>query len=198
MYLPAGQVERSARCRLAAHVGQLAKNRHGDVAFTNGGDSRVEHLLRFLLGLGRLGLDLRRRGFGEELLLGLLGLRLSAPDGLEGAAQLLGRDVRDFQRWLFAGPADRGARPGWELKAPTGRMEDRGWRIEDGLGGAGGFSAAVIAHLGALSFGWLIALVAERSQAKRLNLLGFSCGSPLLAEALVQLARLWANEPPWE
>ncbi len=33
----------------------------------------------------------------------------------------------------------------------------------------------------------LIALVAERSQAKRLNLLGFSCGSPLLAEALVQL-----------
>jgi esterase/lipase superfamily enzyme len=33
----------------------------------------------------------------------------------------------------------------------------------------------------------LIALVAERSQATRLNLLGFSCGSPLLAEALVQL-----------
>src|SRR5512139_2281558 len=33
----------------------------------------------------------------------------------------------------------------------------------------------------------LIALVAERSQAKRLNLLGFSCGAPLLAEALVTL-----------
>jgi len=33
----------------------------------------------------------------------------------------------------------------------------------------------------------LVALVAERSQAKRLNLLGFSCGSPLLAEALVSL-----------
>jgi esterase/lipase superfamily enzyme len=33
----------------------------------------------------------------------------------------------------------------------------------------------------------LIALVAERSQAKRLSLLGFSCGAPLLAEALVQL-----------
>jgi esterase/lipase superfamily enzyme len=33
----------------------------------------------------------------------------------------------------------------------------------------------------------LIALVAERSQARRLNLVGFSCGSPLLAEALVQL-----------
>jgi esterase/lipase superfamily enzyme len=33
----------------------------------------------------------------------------------------------------------------------------------------------------------LIALVAERSRAKRVNLLGFSCGSPLLAEALVRL-----------
>ena len=33
----------------------------------------------------------------------------------------------------------------------------------------------------------LVALVAERSQAKRLNLLGFSCGAPLLAEALVTL-----------
>lgn len=33
----------------------------------------------------------------------------------------------------------------------------------------------------------LITLVAERSQAKRLNLIGFSCGSPLLAEALVAL-----------
>jgi esterase/lipase superfamily enzyme len=33
----------------------------------------------------------------------------------------------------------------------------------------------------------LIALVGERSQARRLNLVGFSCGSPLLAEALVQL-----------
>jgi esterase/lipase superfamily enzyme len=33
----------------------------------------------------------------------------------------------------------------------------------------------------------LIALVGERSQARRLNLVAFSCGSPLLAEALVQL-----------
>jgi len=33
----------------------------------------------------------------------------------------------------------------------------------------------------------LIALVAERSQARRLNLIAFSCGSPLLAEALVRL-----------
>jgi esterase/lipase superfamily enzyme len=33
----------------------------------------------------------------------------------------------------------------------------------------------------------LITLVAERSKAKRLNLIGFSCGSPLLAEALVAL-----------
>src|SRR5215471_8418975 len=33
----------------------------------------------------------------------------------------------------------------------------------------------------------LIALVAERSRAKRLNLVAFSCGSPLLAEALVRL-----------
>jgi esterase/lipase superfamily enzyme len=33
----------------------------------------------------------------------------------------------------------------------------------------------------------LIALVAERSQARRLNLIGFSCGAPLLAEALMQL-----------
>jgi esterase/lipase superfamily enzyme len=33
----------------------------------------------------------------------------------------------------------------------------------------------------------LIALVAERSQARRVNLIAFSCGSPLLAEALVEL-----------
>src|SRR5215831_18362149 len=33
----------------------------------------------------------------------------------------------------------------------------------------------------------LVALVAERSQARRLNLIAFSCGSPLLAEALVRL-----------
>src|SRR5262245_42813318 len=33
----------------------------------------------------------------------------------------------------------------------------------------------------------LIALVAERSAARRLNLIAFSCGSPLLAEALVRL-----------
>ena len=33
----------------------------------------------------------------------------------------------------------------------------------------------------------LITLVAERSTARRINLVGFSCGSPLLAEALVAL-----------
>jgi esterase/lipase superfamily enzyme len=33
----------------------------------------------------------------------------------------------------------------------------------------------------------LIALVAEQSQARRINVIGFSCGSPLLADALVQL-----------
>ena len=33
----------------------------------------------------------------------------------------------------------------------------------------------------------LIALVAEKTQARRLNLIAFSCGSPLLAEALVRL-----------
>src|SRR5262247_1527951 len=33
----------------------------------------------------------------------------------------------------------------------------------------------------------LIALVGERSEARRLNVVAFSCGSPLLAEALVQL-----------
>ena len=33
----------------------------------------------------------------------------------------------------------------------------------------------------------LVTLIAERSKAKRLNLIAFSCGSPLLAEALVQL-----------
>jgi esterase/lipase superfamily enzyme len=33
----------------------------------------------------------------------------------------------------------------------------------------------------------LISLVAEQSQARRINLIAFSCGSPLLAEALVEL-----------
>jgi esterase/lipase superfamily enzyme len=33
----------------------------------------------------------------------------------------------------------------------------------------------------------LVEMVAEQSQARRLNLIAFSCGSPLLAEALVQL-----------
>ena len=40
----------------------------------------------------------------------------------------------------------------------------------------------------------LIALVAERSKARRLNLVGFSCGSPLLAEALVELRKAHPNE----
>ena len=40
----------------------------------------------------------------------------------------------------------------------------------------------------------LITLVAEHSQARRLNLVAFSCGSPLLAEALVQLREAHPNE----
>jgi hypothetical protein len=40
----------------------------------------------------------------------------------------------------------------------------------------------------------LIALVGERSQARRLNLIAFSCGSPLLAEALVQLREAHPDE----
>jgi len=40
----------------------------------------------------------------------------------------------------------------------------------------------------------LIALVSERSQAQRLNLVGFSCGSPLLADALVQLREAHPGE----
>src|SRR5262249_28494549 len=40
----------------------------------------------------------------------------------------------------------------------------------------------------------LIALIAERTQAKRLNLMSFSCGSPLLAEALVGLRQRHPEE----
>src|SRR5499425_3586783 len=40
----------------------------------------------------------------------------------------------------------------------------------------------------------LIALVAEQSQARRLNLVAFSCGGPLLAEALVQLRQAHSGE----
>jgi esterase/lipase superfamily enzyme len=40
----------------------------------------------------------------------------------------------------------------------------------------------------------LIELVAEQSQARRLNLIAFSCGSPLLAEALVQLRQEHPDE----
>src|SRR5262249_14054846 len=40
----------------------------------------------------------------------------------------------------------------------------------------------------------LIALVAEHSQARRLNLVAFSCGSPLLAEALAQLRQAHPDE----
>jgi esterase/lipase superfamily enzyme len=42
----------------------------------------------------------------------------------------------------------------------------------------------------------LIALVGERSQARRLNLVAFSCGSPLLAEALVQLREARPGDGP--
>jgi esterase/lipase superfamily enzyme len=42
----------------------------------------------------------------------------------------------------------------------------------------------------------LIALVGERSQARRVNLVAFSCGSPLLAEALVQLRQAHPDEDP--
>ena len=40
----------------------------------------------------------------------------------------------------------------------------------------------------------LIALIAEHTQARRLNLLAFSCGGPLLAEALVQLRQAHPHE----
>jgi esterase/lipase superfamily enzyme len=40
----------------------------------------------------------------------------------------------------------------------------------------------------------LIALVGERTQARRLNLIAFSCGSPLLADALVQLREAHQDE----
>src|SRR5262249_16914513 len=40
----------------------------------------------------------------------------------------------------------------------------------------------------------LIALVAEKSQARRLNLVAFSCGSPLLADALLQLRQAHPDE----
>src|SRR5262245_32039588 len=42
----------------------------------------------------------------------------------------------------------------------------------------------------------LIALVAERTKAKRVNLIAFSCGSPLLAEALVQLREAHQDDGP--
>jgi esterase/lipase superfamily enzyme len=40
----------------------------------------------------------------------------------------------------------------------------------------------------------LIALVAEQTEARRLNLIGFSCGSPLLGDALVQLREAHPDE----
>jgi len=40
----------------------------------------------------------------------------------------------------------------------------------------------------------LVALAGERSKAKRLNLIAFSCGSPLLAEALVRLRERHPDE----
>jgi esterase/lipase superfamily enzyme len=42
----------------------------------------------------------------------------------------------------------------------------------------------------------LIEMVATQTQARRLNLIAFSCGSPLLAEALVQLRREHPGEDP--
>jgi len=42
----------------------------------------------------------------------------------------------------------------------------------------------------------LIALVADRSRARRINVIGFSCGGPLLAEALVQLRQAHPDEDP--
>jgi len=41
---------------------------------------------------------------------------------------------------------------------------------------------------------WVIALVAERSQARRINVVGFSCGGSLLAEALVRLREAHPSE----
>jgi esterase/lipase superfamily enzyme len=40
----------------------------------------------------------------------------------------------------------------------------------------------------------LVALVAEKTEARRLNLVAFSCGSPLLAEALVELRQRHPGE----
>jgi esterase/lipase superfamily enzyme len=40
----------------------------------------------------------------------------------------------------------------------------------------------------------MIALIAERSQARRINAMAFSCGGPLLAEALVQLRQAHPND----
>ena len=40
----------------------------------------------------------------------------------------------------------------------------------------------------------MIALVAERSQARRINVMAFSCGGPLLAEALVKLREAHPDE----
>src|SRR5262245_3165020 len=44
--------------------------------------------------------------------------------------------------------------------------------------------------------GRLITLVAERSQARRINLIAFNCGSALLAEALVELRERHPEEDP--
>jgi esterase/lipase superfamily enzyme len=43
---------------------------------------------------------------------------------------------------------------------------------------------------------WVIALVAERSQARRINVIAFSCGGTLLAEALVWLRESHPSEDP--
>ena len=41
---------------------------------------------------------------------------------------------------------------------------------------------------------WIIELVAERSQARRINVMAFSCGAPVLAEALVRLREAHPSE----
>jgi esterase/lipase superfamily enzyme len=52
------------------------------------------------------------------------------------------------------------------------------------------------AHAFVADIARLIALVAERSQAQRINVIAFSCGGPLLAEALVQLRNAHPDEDP--
>jgi esterase/lipase superfamily enzyme len=56
------------------------------------------------------------------------------------------------------------------------------------------FSDCPRAHAFVSRIAWVIALVAERSHARRINVMAFSCGGPLLAEALVRLREAHPSE----